>query len=111
MMGALQWVCNQTRPDVAFMTNQLQKRISKLQVRDLVEANKVVRLVKHDEVSLTFRNLGKQVAVVVWHDSGLFNSCGMELDENDDGVIHSLADKKMLYRVTSNLLRRLLVTF
>lgn len=103
VMGALQWVCNQTRPDVAFMTNQLQKRISKLQVRDLVEANKVVRIVKHDEVSLTFRNLGKQVAVVVWHDSGLFNSCGMELDENDDGVIHSLADKKMLYSQKGSL--------
>ena len=97
VMGALQWLCTQSRLDIAFMTNQLQKRIGKLQVRDLIEANKVVRIVKHGDLSLTFRDLGKDVAVVVWHDSGLYNSCGVELDEQDDELVHSLGEKKMLY--------------
>lgn len=97
VVGALQWLTTQTRPDLAFVVNQLQKRINKLTVRDLIEANKAVRIAKQNELSLKFRNLGKDVAVVTWHDAGLFNSVGVELDEADGDLIHDLGEKKMLY--------------
>ena len=97
VVGALQWLTTQTRPDLAFVVNQLQKRINKLTVRDLLEANKAVRIAKQNEIGLKFRNLGKDVAVVTWHDAGLFNSVGVELDEADGDYIHELGEKKMLY--------------
>ena len=97
VVGSLQWIASQTRPDLAFLVNQLQKRVGKLQVRDLLEANKAVRIARSHETSLTFRNLGDDIAVVGWSDAGLFNSIGVELDEADDDLVLSLGSKKMLY--------------
>ena len=97
VVGALQWLTTQSRPDIGFMVNQLQKRVNHLKVADLIEANKVVRIVKQHEVALTFRNLGTDCVMVVWHDSGLFNSVGVELDEKEPEHIHELGEKKKLY--------------
>lgn len=97
VVGALQWLTTQSRPDIGFMVNQLQKRVNHLKVADLIEANKVVRIVKQHEVALTFRNLGTDCVMVVWHDSGLFNSVGVELDEKEQEHIHELGEKKKLY--------------
>lgn len=44
-----------------------------------------------------FRNLGTDCAVVAWHDSGLFNSIGVELNEDDGDLIQELGAKKKLY--------------
>ena len=44
--GSLQWLATQSRPDLAFDTNQLQKRQTDVRVRDLLEANKVVGVAK-----------------------------------------------------------------
>lgn len=97
VLGSLQWLSTQSRPDISFGVNQLQKRVNCLTVRDLEAANKLVRVVKQNESSITFRNLGKDVAVVSWHDAGLYNSLGVELDEDDNDLLQSLADKKLLY--------------
>ena len=97
VLGALQWLSTQSRPDVSFGTNQLQKRVNSLTVGDLLAANRLVKLVKQHEVCFTFRDLGKDVVVVSWHDAGLYNSVGVELDEQDDELVQSLADKKLLY--------------
>ena len=64
VLGALQWLATQSRPDIAFGVNQLQKRVNILTVRDLEVANQLVRIVKKNEVGIKFRNLGKDVAVV-----------------------------------------------
>lgn len=97
VLGALQWLVTQSRPDVAFCVNQLQKRVGNLQVKDLILANQVVRVVKRNDLSLVFRNLGKEVTVVGWHDAGLYNSVGVEIEDRDDEVIQSLLDKKLIY--------------
>ena len=52
MLGSLQWLTTQSRADVAFHVNQLQKRVNMLKVRDLVVANKVVRMVKKRDVGI-----------------------------------------------------------
>lgn len=97
VLGSLQWLSTQSRPDISFGVNQLQKRVNCLTVRDLEAANKLVRIVKQKESNVIFRNLGKDVAVVSWHDAGLYNSLGVELDEDDNDLLQSLADKKLLY--------------
>ena len=97
VLGSLQWLSNQSRPDISFMVNQLQKRVNKLTVRDLEVANRVVKIVKSVEGCLRFHDLGKDVAVVSWHDAGLYNSVGTELDEEDGGLLQSLADKRLLF--------------
>lgn len=68
-----------------------------MEVRDLLVANRVVRLVKKNPVELVFSNLGKQVDVVSWHDSSLYNSLGVEIDEADQDLIQDFATKRLLY--------------
>eukprot|EP00435_Cladocopium_sp_Y103_P054342 s1586_g17.t1 len=97
VIGALQWLTTQSRPDIAFLVNQLQKRVNHLKVRDLLEANKVVRIAKQNEVALTFRNLGTDCAIVVWHDSALYNSVGIEIEEGTDEYVQELHEKKKIY--------------
>lgn len=97
VLGALQWLSTQSRPDISFMVNQLQKRVNQLEVKDLEVANQVVRIVKKNEMSITFRNLGKDVAVVSYHDAGLYNSLGVEIDEHDHDLLQSFCDKRLLH--------------
>ena len=97
VLGSLQWLSNQSRPDISFMVNQLQKRVNALTVHDLEVANRVVKNVKSVQSCLKFRNLGRDIAVVSWHDAGLYNSVGTEVDEEDGGLLQSLADKRLLF--------------
>ena len=48
-IGSLQWLSTQTRPDISFEVNQLQKRVPDLRVHDLMGANTLVREVKGSE--------------------------------------------------------------
>ena len=97
VLGALQWLATQSRPDISFSVNQLQKRVNCLEVKDLEVANQIVRIVKKNKVNLTFKNLGKDVAVVSYHDAGLYNSLGVEIHEDDGDLLQTFRDKKLLY--------------
>ena len=46
VLGSLQWLATQSRPDVSFGVNQLQKRVNDLRVRDLDAANRLVKVVR-----------------------------------------------------------------
>ena len=98
VVGSLQWLATQTRPDIAFETNQLQKRIRDLRVGDLIRANKCVKEVKSDRIEMTFRDLGVDVEVVAFHDASLFNSVGVEINEQEaDDVLLTGREKKLVY--------------
>ena len=97
VLGALQWMATQSRADIMYHVNQLQKRVNKLQIRDLIVANRVVRLVKKHPVEIVFRDLGREVAVASYHDASLYNSLGVEIDDNDGDLVQSFGDKKLLY--------------
>jgi hypothetical protein len=89
VVGSLQWLAAQTRPDIAFDVNQLQKRRSVLSVKDLVETNKLVKVVKGTmETCVRIRGC-ERPHVVCWHDSGLTNSFGDAI--NDDEFSRVLA--------------------
>ena len=78
-LGCLQWLATQTRADLSFSTNQLQKRIGDLRVSDLLHANRLVKEAKKEMVEITLRNLGVDTALVVYHDAGLYSSVGVEV--------------------------------
>ena len=86
-LGCLQWLSTQTRPDLAFSTNQLQKRVNRLTVEDLLHANSLVREVQKETADLVFRCLGKDTCIVAWHDAALFNSIGVEVNEQEDEIV------------------------
>lgn len=71
VVGSLQWLSTQSRPDVAFEVNQLQKRVRDLRVYDLVRVNKCVNEVRKHRLSLKFYDLG-ETEIVVYHDASLF---------------------------------------
>ena len=98
LVGSLQWLASQSRPDIAFEVNQLQKRISDLRVGDLIRANKCAKEVLNDRYELEFHDLGKDVEIVAFHDASLFNSVGVEItDKEADDVLLSGREKKLVY--------------
>lgn len=97
-VGSLQWLATQSQPSISFEVNQLQKRVPKLLVRDLVWANRVVQDVKRNPNEIILRNLGAKWSLVVFHDAALFNSVGVEIDEQDaDDLLLSGSAKRLVY--------------
>lgn len=93
VLGSLQWLATQTRGDISYWVNQLQKRINKLTVEDLYVANKVVRFVKKNPLNLVFHDLGCDVAVVAWHDASLYSSLGVELTDLEEEPVQAFKEK------------------
>ena len=98
IVGSLQWLATQSRPDISFETNQLQKRIADLRVGDLIRANKAVREAKQNRMRLIFEDLGKDAELIVYSDAGLYSSVGVEISERDaDDVLQGPLDKRLVY--------------
>ena len=98
VVGSLQWLTTQSRPDLASEVNQLQKRITDLRVGDLLRANKAVRDVMQNRFNLTFKDLGWDAELVAYHDAGLFNSVGAEMDEKEaEDLLHLGTERKLVY--------------
>ncbi|CAE7911421.1 RE1, partial [Symbiodinium necroappetens] len=98
IVGSLQWLAVQSRPDIAFECNQLQKRVSDLRVADLLRANRAVREVVRNRMEILFRPLGPDAQLVTYHDAGLYSSVGAEIDEKQcDDILQSTLDKKLVY--------------
>ncbi|OLP82531.1 hypothetical protein AK812_SmicGene36813 [Symbiodinium microadriaticum] len=98
IVGSLQWVATQSRPDLSFETNQLQKRVADLRVADLLRANKAVREAKANRMEVVFRNLGKDAQLIVYSDAGLYSSVGVEIDEREaDDILQSSFDRRLVY--------------
>ncbi|CAE7707379.1 RE1 [Symbiodinium sp. CCMP2592] len=98
VVGSLQWLAVQSRPDVAFECNQLQKRISNLRVADLVRANKAVREVIRNRLEIEFRPLGEDAELVTYHDAGLYSSVGVEIDEREcEDILQRGNEKRLVY--------------
>ena len=98
IVGSLQWLCTQTRPDIAFEVNQLQKRVTDLRIHDMIRANKLVKEVIGHRVQIEFRDLGPDAEIVAYHDAALYNSVGVEIHEREESdLLQTGLEKKLVY--------------
>ena len=78
LAGRLNWVANQTRPDVAFGARQASIGATDGTVNDLQAANKVLQKLLSEEVVLNFKNLGniKKARISAFSDASHANLQG-----------------------------------
>ena len=58
ILGAANWLVSSSRPDIAVLNAVLQQRVSKATVADLIEANKLVGVIRdHATMSVTYHSI------------------------------------------------------
>ena len=74
-VGQLNWVANQTRPDIAYEACQASISFKNTRVKDVNKVNKVIRKLKNEGGSLKFVDLGdlKQCKVLCFSDASYRN--------------------------------------
>lgn len=75
VVGQINWVSSQTRPDATFDMLSLSMQMKHPQVENAIEANKVVRKLKSAQSGVTFRKLGliENLKIVVYCDASWGN--------------------------------------
>ena len=75
LVGKLNWVANQSRPDICFDVCQLSSTMKGPIVSDLIKANKVLRKIKDSPLVITFPNLGniEKGIIKCYSDASLAN--------------------------------------
>ena len=74
IVGQLNWVATQTRPDILFEVCMLSSRFDSARIEDLMHANKVIRKVKASAVTLKFSNLQEnQLSIECYSDASFGN--------------------------------------
>ena len=73
-IGQILWTSRQSRPDVVFDACQLASKIKDGKVEHLMEANKVIRRIKSEQIDLKFHSLGSgQLSLLVCTNASLGN--------------------------------------
>ena len=75
LVGKLNWVANQTRPDICFDVCQLTSTMKNPVIANIIKANKVLRRIKENQLVIKFPNLGKveQLQLQCYSDASLAN--------------------------------------
>ena len=64
VLGAANWIVSSTRPDIASLNACLQQRESRATVADLIEANRLVSLIKdHAAMTVTYKSIALEHAI------------------------------------------------
>ena len=74
IVGQLNWVATQTRPDILFEVCLLSSRFESARIEDLMHANKVVRKVKANAVMLKFQNVQKNLISIECYSDASFGN-------------------------------------
>lgn len=90
VVGQLNWIGTQTRPDISFDVCSLSMRFGKCTIGNLMDANKVIKRVKTDQIRLFFPVLTGDVYLECYSDASFanLNDCGSQ-----GGFIIFLADE------------------
>ncbi|PIK39346.1 hypothetical protein BSL78_23810 [Apostichopus japonicus] len=74
-IGQVQWASNQTRPDISYDALELSTTTKEPKVKDLLQANKVIKKIKMKQSHILFPNLGdqEQLRLVVYCDASYAN--------------------------------------
>ena len=79
MAGQLNWVFTQTRPDMAYAASVVSSSIKDATVRDIITANKFIKILKSKDVVLSFPKIDNisKVALICFSDASFANlKCG-----------------------------------
>ena len=77
--GQLNWVSTQTRPDMAYAASVVSSSIKDATVRDIITANKFIKILKSKDVVLSFSKIDNisKVALICFSDASFANlKCG-----------------------------------
>jgi len=89
VVGQLNWLCSQSRPDLAFDVCQLSTKLNDPIVRDVVYANRIVRKAKAHRYSLKFNRLKSPLHLKAYCDASYAN---LSDGSSQGGSIIFLAD-------------------
>ena len=73
LSGALQWLSNGTRPDLAFDTLLLSCKMKEASRQDMLNCLKTIKRAKLEEVKMKFPDLGKISRLVIYSDASFAN--------------------------------------
>ena len=73
VVGQLNWIGTQTRPDISFDVCYLSMKFGKCTIEDLMEVNKVIKRVKTDQVSLFLPILDGNIHLECYSDASFAN--------------------------------------
>ena len=92
LVGQLNWVSTQTRPDISFDVCELSSILEKAKIDDLLRANKVVKYLRSKVVKLQYPKLNNtsQVSIECYCDASFGN---LERGGSQGGYIIFIADE------------------
>ena len=94
LLGGLQWLTTQSRPDVNIDVNLIQSRITTATVDTLLTANKILRKLRTNGTPKMYtRKIHGEVHVVCWSDASWANRPD---GTSTGGYLIGLCDKKIL---------------
>ena len=75
LIGQMQWLSTQTRPDISFEACQASVSFKDVTYKDIQKANKAIRKVKNDEVKIKYPQIGKlaESKFICFSDASLGN--------------------------------------
>ena len=90
LCGQLNWISSQSRPDIAFDVCQLSTKLNKATAEDFLYANKVVRKVKSQSITLKFGCLQPPLKLSAFCDASFAN---LKDGGSQGGVIIFITDQ------------------
>ncbi|KAK6187111.1 hypothetical protein SNE40_005204 [Patella caerulea] len=72
-IGQILWIGYQSRPDVIFDASDLASKIKNATINDLITANKVIKRLKSEKLTLKFQPLHTDLSLLVFSDASLGN--------------------------------------
>ena len=92
LVGQLNWASTQTRPGMAYDTSMISSSIKNGIVDDLLKANKSVKKMKAEQVSINFQRIGEitETKFVGFADAAFGNLTG---NESQGGLVIFLVGK------------------
>ena len=74
LIGQLNWVASLSRPDIPYDVCELSTSLKHATVKNILDANKVVKKLKSDSLVLKFPSINEEnVKIVVYSDSSFGN--------------------------------------
>ena len=76
LLGKLQWISSQTRPDIRFSVLECSIKASKPKVEDIIKINRVVKKLKKNTVNITMAvppSKIEELKILAFSDAALSN--------------------------------------